>query len=128
MRAKRKANQQTTTAADGHRARSDDRAPDAIPKQTGYHTAQRTAANHQERSHFSQSWITSAQRQTRANHERNPRPHRVQLPHVAEVAEAREPNAAVPKNLADLAPVKSRARQSQRTFPDEKQNQQRSER
>ena len=43
--------------------------------------------------------------ESRANHHGSPRPHRVQLPHVAEVTEAREPHAAIAEDFRDLARI-----------------------
>ena len=51
-----------------------------------------------------------------AGEDEEPRPHRVQLPHVAEVAERREPHAAVGEHAADLAGVERPPRERVRPF------------
>ena len=55
---------------------------------------------------------------TVAEEEEKPRPHREELPHVAEVAERREPHAAVAEDLARLARVEDGARKRVRPLGD----------
>src|ERR1043165_10051800 len=98
MRAEGQSDDETTTAANGHRGRSHNCAADSIGYQTCDGATQRATADHEKRRDFSQRGITLSRREAGANHEGNPRPHGVQLPHVTEVAEVRESHAAIAEN------------------------------
>ena len=51
----------------------------------------------------------------------DPRPHRVQLPHVAEVAEVRQPHGAVAHDVGGLCEIERLIRQRERTVADERE-------
>ena len=122
MRAEQKANHQTATAADR-----------SWPPKLRWFVPTRSAINPaitqpaapqpitRNDATSASDGIAATRTQTGANHERNPRPHRVELPHVTKVTEIRETHAAIVKDSANLLPIKSRGRQSVWTIADKEQ-------
>src|SRR5581483_4195668 len=94
-----KSYEEAAGAADRHRGRRDDRAAGAVSHDPREDTADRSASDHHERRRLGQHRRLAALRKTGADHHRRPRPHRIQLPHVSEVAEVRETKAAIIRAL-----------------------------
>src|SRR4029079_14682269 len=74
------------------------------------------------------SCVEAAAREAVGEEPGEPAPHRVQLPHVSEIAEALQPWAGRAEHARDLARIEARARKRERSFANREQRDDRGQR
>ena len=121
-RAEQEPDEQAARAAQAHRRGGDGGAPHAVGQKPRRHAAQRARADDDEGRAFGHRHRLPARLEARAEHHGQPRPHRIQLPHVAEVSEVGEPHAAVAKDARHLSYVELRRGQRVGAFAHEQQH------
>ena len=104
-RTKQKSDHQTARSADDHCRGRHLRAPHPIREPAGHHAADRSTTDDHEGGQLADPRRISTARDALPQHHRHPGPHRVQLPHVAEVAEVGQAYSAIAHDVGDLRQI-----------------------
>ena len=109
------ADRERTRSGDGHHQRGGLRSAPGVAEHAADVTADRSDPDRGER----RVRGARAGAVRRPKEDEEPRPHGIELPHVAEVAERRQPHAAVREHAADLVRVEDGRREAVRAVVDE---------